>query len=179
MAALAAWDAAALTYLALVWPAIGRLDAGGTADVARNEEGSSRSSEALLVAAGTASLIATVFVLAEAGRAHHLARFALTVFAVGSLALAWTCVHSVYVLRYAWIYYMPPVGGLGFADADPPDYRDFAYVAFTIGMCFQVSDTAISKKPLRRAAVHHALISYLFGAVTLATAVSVVAAWLG
>jgi uncharacterized membrane protein len=179
VAALAAWDAVALTYLALVWPTIGPLDATGTADVARNEEGSPRSSEALLLAAGTASLIAVGFVLARAARDHDLARLALTVLAAGSLTLAWACVHSVYTLRYARLYHTPPVGGLAFAEADPPNYRDFAYVAFTIGMCFQVSDTAISKKPLRRAAVHHALISYLFAAVTVATAVSVVAALLG
>jgi uncharacterized membrane protein len=56
----------------------------------------------------------------------------------------------------------------------PPDYRDFAYVAFTIGMTYQVSDTAIVTKAMRRVALRHTLLSYLFGAVIGATVINVV-----
>jgi uncharacterized membrane protein len=177
--ALAAWDAAAVAYLVLVWRAIGSQSDAATARLAQNEEGSPRASEAVLLGAAAASLIAVAFTLGEAGRAEHGDRVALTLFAVGSVALSWACVHTVYTLRYARLYFSPPQGGLGFAGADPPQYVDFAYVAFTIGMCFQVSDTDISKKALRRAAIHHALLSYLFGAVILAIAVSTVASLLG
>src|SRR5262245_11045809 len=177
--ALAAWDAAAVTYLALVWRAIAPQDATTTARLAQNEEGSPRASEGVLLGAASASLIAVAFTLDEAGRAEPGARVALTVFAVGSVALAWACFHTLYTLRYARLFFTPPQGGLGSAGADPPQYVDFAYVAFTIGMCFQVSDTDLSKKPLRRAALHHALLSYLFGAVILAIAVSTVASLLG
>jgi uncharacterized membrane protein len=177
--ALAAWDAAAATYLAMVWRGIARQDAATTARLAQNEEGSPRASEGVLLGAAAASLIAVAFTLREAGRAEHGGRVALTLFAVGSVALSWACVHTVYTLRYARLYFSPPQGGLGFAGADPPQYADFAYVAFTIGMCFQVSDTDLSKKTLRRAALHHALLSYLFGAVILAIAVSTVASLLG
>src|SRR5262245_36084703 len=177
--ALAGWDAAAAVYLALVWPVITAADAPVTSELAQNEEGSRRASEALLLAAGTASLIAVGFTLAQAGRDHGGARAALTILAIGSLALAWTCVHTVYTLRYARLYFTPPVGGLGFGDDQPPTYLDFAYVAFTIGMTFQVSDTDISRKTVRRSAIHHALLSYLFGAVILAIAISTVASLLG
>jgi uncharacterized membrane protein len=177
--ALAAWDAAALTFLALVWRAVAPQDGVATARLAQGEEGSPRASEAALLGAAAASLIAIGFTLGEAGRADHGGRVALTLFAVGSVALSWACVHTVYTLRYARLYFTPPRGGLGFAGDDPPQYVDFAYVAFTIGMCFQVSDTDIAKKTLRRAAIHHALLSYLFGAVILAIAVSTVASLLG
>jgi uncharacterized membrane protein len=176
--ALAAWDAAAVAYLALLWPVIATKDAAATATSAQNEEGSRRASEALLLGAGVASLIAVGFTLAAAGRQDHAARVALTVLAVASVALAWACVHTVYTLRYARVYFTQPVGGLGFG-ADEPQYLDFAYVALTIGMCYQVSDTDISKRSMRRAAIHHALLSYLFGAVILAIAVSTVASLLG
>jgi uncharacterized protein DUF1345 len=63
--------------------------------------------------------------------------------------------------------------------SDYADYADFAYVAFTIGMTFQVSDTEISKRPIRRAAIHHALLSYLFGTMILGIAISSIAALLG
>ena len=71
------------------------------------------------------------------------------------------------------------VGGLSFHQDDGPDYRDLAYVALTIGMAFQVSDTEISNRQIRRAAIHHALLSYLFGTVIVAVTVSTVAALLG
>lgn len=60
----------------------------------------------------------------------------------------------------------------------PPAYLDFAYFSFTLGMTFQVSDTNITTAPIRRIALHHALLSYLFGAVILAVAINVVASLL-
>jgi uncharacterized membrane protein len=60
-----------------------------------------------------------------------------------------------------------------------PDYSDFAYVAFTIGMTFQISDTDLAKRPIRRTVLHHAFLSYLFGSVILAITVSLVASILG
>jgi uncharacterized membrane protein len=74
-------------------------------------------------------------------------------------------------LGYARLFY--DAGGLRFDDG-PPDYRDFAYVAFTIGMTYQVSDTAIVTKAMRRVALRHTLLSYLFGAVIGATVLNVV-----
>jgi uncharacterized membrane protein len=176
---LAAWDAAALVFLALVWHAVGTKDAAATAQLAQDEDDSHRSSEAMLLAASVASLIAVAFVLAEAGREHHAARAGLTLLALGSVALAWACVHTVFALRYARLYYTPPIGGVGFHQNELPDYQDFAYVALTIGMTFQVSDTDIAKKGIRRTAIHHALLSYLFGAVILAIAINTVATLLG
>jgi uncharacterized membrane protein len=71
------------------------------------------------------------------------------------------------------------VGGIDFHDDDQPDYLDLAYLALTIGMAFQVSDTDITEKPIRRVAIKHALLSYLFGTVILSVTVSSVAALLG
>jgi uncharacterized membrane protein len=176
---LAGWEAAALVFLALVWPSIAGKDAAATAAWAQDEDDSRRASETVLLGASAASLIAVGFTLSQAGREHHAARVLLVVLAIGSVALAWACVHTVYTLRYAKLYYTAPVGGIAFANDDPPDYLDLAYVAFTIGMTFQVSDTDISKKRIRRAAIHHALLSYLFGAVILAVAINTVAALLG
>lgn len=179
VAVLAGWDAAAVVFLALVWPSIAPKDGAATAAWAQDEDDSRRASETVLLAASAASLIAVGFTLSEAGRAQHAARVVLVVLAVGSVALAWACVHTVYTLRYARMYYTAPIGGIAFADDDQPDYLDLAYLAFTIGMTFQVSDTDIAKKGIRRTAIHHALLSYLFGAVILAVAINTVATLLG
>jgi uncharacterized membrane protein len=79
------------------------------------------------------------------------------------------------MLRYARLYYTEPIGGVDFNADDKPSYTDFAYLAFTIGMTFQVSDTALSSRAIRSAALRHALLSYLFGTVILATTVNFVA----
>jgi uncharacterized membrane protein len=87
-------------------------------------------------------------------------------------------VHTVYTLRYADLYYSPPQGGIDFKEKDPPDYHDFAYVALTIGMTYQVSDTDLQRKAIRRTAVRHALLSFVFGAVIVAITINVVASLL-
>jgi len=178
VAALVAWDAAAVTYLAAVWWIVAGRSPDETAEIAGEEDSSRPASEGIVLGAGAASLVAVAFTLAKAGHTHHDARVALTVLGVVSVALGWACVHTVYMLRYARLYFLPPVGGIGFG-AEPPQYLDFAYVAFTIGMTYQVSDTDLSERAVRRAAIHHALLSYVFGAVILAIAVSSVAALLG
>jgi uncharacterized membrane protein len=86
----------------------------------------------------------------------------------------------VFALRYAHVYYTEPEGGIDFKSkgAERPDYIDFAYTAFTVGMTFQVSDTDITRREMRRQVLWHALISFLFGAVILATTVNVIASLL-
>ena len=121
--------------------------------------------------AGVASLLAVVFTLAQAGNADAPARGLLTALAIVSVALAWLSVHTVYVLRYARLYYSAPEGGIDF-HGEQPDYTDFAYLGLTIGMTFQVSDTDLTGKRVRRIALHHALTSYVFGTVIVAITVS-------
>jgi uncharacterized membrane protein len=88
---------------------------------------------------------------------------------------SWALVHTVFALRYAHVYYTAPVGGIDFKSDEAPDFRDFAYVAFTVGMTFQVSDTDIQTRTMRHTVLSHALLAYLFGAVILASMVNIVA----
>ena len=176
---LAGWIGAAVVYLALVWPDIARRDADATAARSQSEDDSRTASESLLLGASVASLVAVVFTLAHAGHLTGVARVATTAFALLSVTLAWASVHTVFTLRYARLYYAPPVGGIDYPGDSPPDYRDFAYLAFTIGMTYQVSDTDLSTKTTRRTVFQHALLSYLYGAVILAVAINAVAGLLG
>jgi uncharacterized membrane protein len=178
VAALVAEDVAAAVFVGWVWASIARADAAATARIARAEDDSRLAAEAVLVGAGVASLLAVVFTLAMAGNASAPDRGLLTALTIASVALAWVSVHTVFLLRYARIYYSPPDGGIDFGD-EPPEYGDFAYLALTIGMTFQVSDTDIGTKRVRRVALHHALLSYLFGTVIVAITVSSIAGLLG
>jgi uncharacterized membrane protein len=94
---------------------------------------------------------------------------------VVSVVLSWTVVHTVFTVRYARLYYTGPDGGIDFNQEDPPRYSNFAYLAFTVGMTFQVSDTELQTPEIRSVALRQALLSYLLGAVILATAINLVA----
>jgi len=77
-------------------------------------------------------------------------------------------------LRYAHLFYLDG-GGIDFHSEEFPHYRDFAYVAFTLGMTYQVSDTNLTSKRIRSTALRHALISYVFGIAVIAVTINVVA----
>jgi uncharacterized membrane protein len=175
VAVLVGWEIAATVFLAWVGTTIVRMDAAATRGIAARED-SRVATEELVVAASVVSLVAVGFVLVAAGHAAPNRRAALTGLAVVSVLLAWAAVHVVYALRYARLYYTAPVGGITFPDDEPPDYVDFAYVALTIGMTFQVSDTELAARRTRHTALQHALLSYLFGAIFVATTVNSVAA---
>jgi len=174
VAALCGFDVAALVFVLWVWTGVARADAARTERLARAEDASPTAAEGVLVGAGAASLVAVTFTLAAAGRAAPPARGLLIALAIASVTLAWIAVHTVWALRYARLYYSSPDGGIDFGGQNP-GYADFAYLALTIGMTFQVSDTALADRRIRRAALHHALLSYLFGTVIVAITVSTVA----
>lgn len=169
-----AWMATAISFLVSVWSLVGGMDARKTARNARSEDASRAAADAILIGAAVASLVAVGFVLVGLAGSSGGARAALTGLAIASVATAWATVHTVFMLRYARLYYAEPVGGMNFHGDEPPDYRDLAYVALTIGMTFQVSDTELTAKPMRRTAIRHALLSYLFGAVIIAIMINVV-----
>jgi uncharacterized membrane protein len=81
----------------------------------------------------------------------------------------------LFMLRYALLYYTGVDGGVDFNQKPlAPRYLDFAYLAFTIGMTFQVSDTNLQKPIIRHTALRHALLSYLLGAVVVASSINLV-----
>jgi uncharacterized membrane protein len=178
VAVLGAIDVATGIYVVWVWANVAGADAAETARLARSEDASRAAAEAVLIGAGVTGLIAVAFTLAQAGRAASPDRGLLTALTIGSVALAWLALHTVWLLRYARLYFSPPDGGVDF-HGEAPDYADFAYLALTIGMCFQVSDTDLTGKRVRRTALHHALLSYLYGTVIVAVTVNSVAGLLG
>jgi uncharacterized membrane protein len=175
LATVAGWDMAALVYLGTMWPIILRVDAGDTAAFARREDVTRSIATVLLVVASTASLLGVGFALGLAGRSDGSARALLIAVAVLTIALSWALLNTVYTLRYADIHYDHTGQGISFEDDREPNFRDFAYVAFTIGMTYQVSDTALRGGHLRRVVLTHAVLSYAFGVVIVGGAVNLIA----
>jgi uncharacterized membrane protein len=171
---LAGWDAAAVVYLAWTWTTIWRRDATSTARLAVREDPGRATADALLLVASVASLLAVALVITAGRTGGTGARDARAALAVASVVLSWTVVHTVYTSRYARLYYSGPNGGINFNQQTPPRYSDFAYLAFTLGMTFQVSDTDLQTAEIRATALRHALLSYLLGAVILATTINLV-----
>lgn len=180
LSTLIGWDVAAALYLVWVWTTAGRFDAEETKRFSTREDDSRVSAQLLVLSACVVSLVGVGFDLLKASETDNGRGDVLLVSAaVTTVVLSWATVHTVYALRYAHEYYArPPVGGIDFKCGPDyePDYRDFAYVAFGIGMTFQVADTDINEQKIRHTVLLHSLLGYLFGAVILAVTINIVAA---
>ena len=174
VAVLVGWCTTAALLVGWVLLAVLPRDGATTAAMATREDNSRFVTDLLLVVASVASLVGVGLALVKAGNQTGAAEAATTAVAVLSVVLSWAVVHVVYLLRYAHLYYSER-GGIDFPGQDEPDYRDFAYFAFTIGMTYQVSDTAVRSKSMRRAILGHALLSYLYGTAIVAMTINIVA----
>ena len=173
-----AWGAMALVTVLAVWIRIYNMDAADTKANAQDEDFSRPVADLVTLTASVVSLIAIGYVLLEARSRHGTDKALLLLLAIAVVALSWATVHTLYTVRYGDLYYGHPVGGIDFNEDDPPDYRDFGYLALTIVMTYQVSDTDLQNKPIRHTAMRHALLSFGFGAVILALMINSVASLL-
>jgi uncharacterized membrane protein len=174
-APLIGWDILALVFCGWVWSTVWRLDAEATASHAKRENPRRDLADLVLLGAAIASLIAVGVELFGAGSASGDLKYVEAGLALVSVFVSWTLVHTVFALKYARLYYSGLAGGIDFNEPDDPQYSDFAYLSFTIGMTFQVSDTDIKSKQIRRTALRHAWLSFPLGAVIIATSINLVA----
>jgi uncharacterized membrane protein len=178
---VATWDSFARCALALTWLTIIAAETHHIRQKARTQDLSRTLIFVFTVIAACASLFAVIFLLSSAKEIHLPLHVALSIFAI---VAAWSLMHTVFALRYAHIYYGDSddpnehAGGLEFPRDDAPDYLDFAYFAFVIGMTCQVSDVAISSKPLRKLALLQGVLSFGFNTVILALAINTIAGFL-
>jgi uncharacterized membrane protein len=177
VAAVSGWNAMAVSFLLSTWPMILRANGPATRKLASVEDETRGSSFILLLAASIVSLVGVIAVLHSAGGAGELRKLLLVAIGALTVVISWTTVNTVFVLRYADEYYRLPAGAIDFGTGtgQAPDYRDFAYFAFTIGMTYQVSDTTVRRRRIRRTVLWHALLSYMFGVVIVSGAVSLIA----
>jgi len=169
------WATAALIYSAWVWIVVGRFDGEQTRAHAIVEEPARGVADALIVVLSVASLASVGIVLVQAAAASGIERALIAGLAIGSVALSWILLHTLFALRYARLYYREPAGGIDFNQHEKPRYTDFAYLAFTLGMTYQVSDTDVTDHRIRATVLGHSLLSFVFGAFILATTINLIA----
>jgi uncharacterized membrane protein len=173
-APLIGWDVLAAVFCVWVWSTIWQLSPAGTRDHASREDPGSNLADLVLLGAAIASLIAVGVVLFGASRANGNLKYVLAGLALFSVFVSWTLIHTVYTLKYARLYYSANAGGIDFNEGDDPQYSDFAYLSFTIGMTYQVSDTDIGNKQIRRAALRQAWLSFPLGVVIIAATINLI-----
>lgn len=174
-AALASWDVIILVYGGWTWLAVRNMSAKETKSHAVSENPGRATADILLLFASVASIVAVITVITQSSSSSGITKGIEIALGLTSIVLSWATVHTTYMLKYARLYYGQKEGGIDFNEKDAPKYTDFAYLAFTLGMTFQVSDTDLQTKEIRAAALNHALLSYLFGTVIIATTINTLA----
>lgn len=169
---LLGWDIALAFYLTLAYTTI---FLGGHADmrrVAAMQDDGRFLILALTSIAAFASLAAIVFELGAPHRGPMQSGLA-----IATILLSWVAIHTTFALHYAHEYYRGEnIGGLAFpGDERNPDYWDFVYFSFVVGMTAQVSDVGITDKVIRRTATAHGIASFLFNTALLALMVNIAA----
>ena len=172
--ALVGWIAAAGVYVAWTRFILRGMDAEQTRKWATREDPTRWVADVVVLSASVASLGGVGYVVAAGSHSGAVA-LAAAVVGVLTVAASWFAVHTLFTVHYARLYYSGEPGGINFHDPEPPRFRDFAYVAFTVGMTFQVSDTEICLTSIRATVLRHALLSYLLGAVVLAVTINLIA----
>jgi uncharacterized membrane protein len=172
--ALVGWVVTAGVYAVWTLLIIVGMDADRTSEYVTREDPTRWVADAVIVSASVASLGGVGYVVAAASRSGAEALEA-ALLGILTVAASWFAVHTLFTVHYARLYYSDEPGGINFHDPERPRFRDFAYVAFTVGMTFQVSDTEIGLSSIRATVLRHALLSYLLGAVVLAVTVNLIA----
>jgi uncharacterized membrane protein len=172
--AIVGWIVTAGVYVVWTRLILGGMDADETCIYATREDPTRWAADAVIVTASVASLGGVGYVVAAASRSGSGA-VAAAVVGILTVAASWFAVHTLFTVHYARLYYSDEPGGINFHDPERPRFRDFAYVAFTVGMTFQVSDTEIGLTSIRATVLRHALLSYLLGAVVLAVTINLIA----
>ena len=179
------WDVGTLVYLGLAWMIIGCADAASTRAHVLAQDSSTFFIFLFVLGAACASVVAIGFVVATIkglpfwSKAWHLA---LTVTALLS---SWTLIHTVFAFHYAHRFYRdeqvkpPRPGGLAFPGGAAPDYMDFAYYSFVVGMTSQVSDVQAVSPAMRRMTLVHGMLAFIFNIAVLALSINTIASALG
>jgi uncharacterized membrane protein len=177
IAVVVAWDAFALVLLALAWV---RIAAGRPTHFVKGAQLQDFGSTVMFVGtlvAACVSLFAVGYLLGTGKPADKQALLGHVLLAALTVVVSWSLVHTLFTLHYARMFqgkHNREKGGISFPGGQEPDYLDFAYFSFVIGMTCQVSDVDITGKAIRRMALLHGLVSFAFNAAILALAINIV-----
>ncbi|MGW1882525.1 DUF1345 domain-containing protein [Streptomyces sp. NPDC001970] len=168
---LAGFATAETIFVVAGWIVLWPMDAATTHRNVRREEFRPLLEELVVVGTAVCGLLGIVVLLmvSDTDLSHAAAATALC-----GVFMAWAALHLMYATRYAHIFYLPPKGGIDFNTDEAPQYSDFLYFSYNLGMTYQVSDTDVSSSTIRAVALRHCLLSYVFGVSILATTINLV-----
>ncbi len=171
------WIVGAVVYLAATWWTVLPMDSEQTADhVWVRQDGTPGISHMIVLVASVASLAGVGYLLAaESGGGHDVVEALIGIL---SVVAAWFAVHTTFTLRYATLFYTDEQPGpINYHQQQyRPCYKDFAYLAFTVGMTYQVSDTDLSSPRIRGSVLTQAMVSFMLGVVVLASTINLILA---
>jgi uncharacterized membrane protein len=171
---LIAWDVALVLYLIAAYHLIMQADLRHIRQrAAQQDEGQ----VAILVLTVVAALAILAAIIIELGTRDGRAPSQVAL-AVVTIALSWAFIHTIFALHYAHEYHDErPAGGGGlkFPGDDEPDYWDFVYFSFVVGMTSQVSDVAVTSKAIRQTVIAHGIVSFVFNTTLLALTINIAA----
>lgn len=183
------WASCATMIIVLNWLIILTAHPREMRQIARLKDSSRISILLFVITASCVSLFAIIFLLLNHKDAQHVQVTKHVLMSIGSVAISWVMLHTMFTMSYAHMYYTNTptdndaqdaiIGGLQFPEEANPDYLDFVYFSFVIGMTFQVSDVEISSRSIRRMALLHALISFAFNTAIVALSINVISGLIG
>lgn len=176
------WIGLAMTIIIMDWIIILSSHPREVRKIAKLQDSSRTFLFLFVIAASVVSMMAIIFLLKSSKGTHGTSINEHILLAITAVVISWWLVHTVFTLRYAHLYYdtdkddgTPRAGGgLQFPGGDEPDYLDFVYFSFVLGMTFQVSDVEISSKEIRRLAWLHGLLSFAYNTAILALSINVI-----
>lgn len=175
------WDVFALTYIITSWIVFFLRPPEQIRKVARVDDGS-RLFVFLIILLASFSSMFTVLLLILSEDVGDMSKALYLPVAIGGMLLSWAMVHTTFSVHYAHLYYdddgednTKHAAGLSFPKENKPDYLDFAYFSFVIGMTFQVSDVQIEARTIRRIALVHALLSFILNTFVVALTINLIA----
>ncbi len=170
---LVGFIAAGLAFAGPLLTHVMRSDAASTRQHVDGEDPGARTSDVIIIVVGLLALCGVAVLLIGAG-GNRTAQVVDSVIGVVAVAVGWLCVHTIYTLRYARIYYSSDPPCIDFNQPKPPRYSDFAYFSFNLGMTYQVSDNALRSSDIRRVVFGHCVLAYVFGTVVIASTINLV-----
>ena len=176
-ALLVGWDVAGLTLVLLSWAVVAGSSAAETRKRAGSEDPGRTLVYVVVLVTSCVSLLAATLLVRKASAMSQELQQAIPILCLFTVALAWTMTHTAFTFRYAHLFYREDaegVGGVQLPGTEEPTYFDFAYFAFTIGMCFQVSDMCVTSPQIRRLVLMHAVISFTYNSIVLAFVLNLV-----
>ncbi|WP_316737722.1 DUF1345 domain-containing protein [Pedobacter aquatilis] len=167
------WDVFCIVLITLHWFMFFNTSVSETHLKAKKQDETRGEIFAIVLVSTFAGMLAVILVLLN----QNIKTLDLVI-AISGMFLSWALVHTTFAMRYAHLFYGDSdtkQGGLDFPNDDAPDFIDFAYFSFVIGMTFQVSDVEISSRKIRRLALLHSIISFIFNTVIVALTINALA----